>query len=43
VTVLMNAVSESRGLSNGSLGTYVRKQDTTLTNTLFMFSVGRSF
>lgn len=43
VTVLMRAVSQARGLSDGNLGTYVRKQDTTLTNTLFMFSVGRSF
>lgn len=42
-TVLLRAVSQARGLSDGNLGTYVRKADSTLTNTLFMFSVGRSF
>lgn len=42
-TVLLRAVADARGNSDGNLGTYVRKQDTTLTNTLFMFSVGRSF
>lgn len=43
VTVFMRGLSTARGLSNGELGTYVRKQDTSLTSTAFMFSVGRSF
>ncbi|HIV69290.1 MAG TPA: hypothetical protein H9903_00020 [Candidatus Aquabacterium excrementipullorum] len=41
VTVFMKGVAASRGSDN--LGTYVRKQDTTLTSTLMMLSVGRSF
>lgn len=40
VTVFMNGLATARG---GSLGTYVRKADTTLTNTVMMLSVGRSF
>lgn len=43
VSVFMNALAVSRGNSDGNLGTYVRKQDTTLTSTLLMLSVGRSF
>jgi|GEM_PF-1295333 len=39
--VTMKAVAAYRGQSD--LGTYVRKTDLTLTNTLFFLSVGRSF
>ena len=38
---VMKAVASYRGQEN--LGTYVRKNDLTLTSTLFMLSVGRSF
>ncbi|RRS04569.1 hypothetical protein EIP75_09060 [Aquabacterium soli] len=40
VTLFMRHVAQDRG---GNLGTYVRKQEATLTNTLMMFSVGRTF
>ncbi|MFY9479430.1 MAG: OmpW family outer membrane protein [Aquabacterium sp.] len=40
VTLFLKNVATERG---GNLGTYVRKQQTTLNNTLMMFSVGRSF
>lgn len=43
VTVIMREVARARGNANGNLGTYVRKQDTALTSTIFMLSVGRSF
>ena len=44
VTVIMREVARARnGSTTGDLGTYVRKQDTTLTNTVLMFSVGRTF
>lgn len=43
VTALMRLVSQDRGLANDSLGTYVRKQNTTLDSTILMFSVGRTF
>ncbi len=39
--VTMKAVAANRGQAD--LGTYVRKTDLTLTNTLFFMSVGRSF
>lgn len=42
VTVFMRGLATSRG-GNDGLGTYVRKADTTLTSTLMMLSVGRSF
>lgn len=41
VTKLMQLVARNRGGSD--LGTYVRKQDQTLTNTVFNLSIGRSF
>lgn len=40
-TVIMKAVAGDRGQAN--LGTYVRETETTLTNTIFMMSVGRTF
>jgi len=40
-TKLMQLVAQNRGGSD--LGTYVRKQDQTLTNTVFNLSIGRSF
>lgn len=42
VTVFMKGLATSRG-GNDGLGTFVRKQETTLTNTLMMLSVGRTF
>lgn len=41
VATFMKGLATSRGAEN--LGTYVRKQDTTLTGTVMMLSVGRSF
>lgn len=45
VTTLMCDLAKAKyGASNGcNLGTYVRKQSTTLDNTLFVLGVGRSF
>jgi hypothetical protein len=44
VTALMCDLAASKFHNNNcDLGTYVRKQSTTLDNTMFMFSVGRSF
>ncbi len=40
-SLIMKGIAADRGSAN--LGTFVRKTDTTLTNTIFMFSVGRSF
>lgn len=42
---LVNLVSKGIAAAKGqeNLGTYIRKTDTTLTNTLFMLSVGRDF
>lgn len=40
-SLVMKGVMADRGTDN--LGTFVRKTDTTLTNTIFMLSVGRSF
>jgi outer membrane protein W len=40
-TLISKAVSNERGSSN--LGTFVRKTETELTNTIFMLSVGRTF
>lgn len=37
------AYKQSQGTGDGTLGTFVRKQKSTLDNTLFMLSVGRSF
>ncbi len=37
------AFKQQQGTGDGTLGTFVRKQKTTLDNTLFMLSVGRSF
>lgn len=43
-TALMCDLAAAKGISNTcNYGTYVRKQHTTLDNTMFMFSVGRSF
>ena len=43
-TAIMKSLAKMRdGRANGDLGTYVRKQSTTLNNTLFMLSIGRSF
>jgi outer membrane protein W len=39
-TLVSKALSDERG---GSLGTFVRKTETELTNTIFMLSVGRTF
>jgi hypothetical protein len=41
VTKLMKLVAMDRG--GKDLGTYVRKQDQSLTNTIFNISIGRSF
>lgn len=41
VSLVTRAVLANKGQEN--FGTFVRKTDTTLTNTLFMLSVGRSF
>ncbi|RZI83135.1 MAG: hypothetical protein EOP38_13755 [Rubrivivax sp.] len=41
VATVSKGIAAARGQSN--LGTYVRKTDTTLSTTLFMLSVGRSF
>ena len=41
VTAFMKGLATARGSDN--LGTYVRKQETALTSTLMMLSVGRSF
>lgn len=40
-TLISKGVAADRGASN--LGTYVRKTETELTNTIFMLSIGRSF
>lgn len=41
MTKLMKLVAMDRG--GKDLGTYVRKQDQSLTNTIFNISIGRSF
>jgi outer membrane protein W len=41
-SLISKGIANERGSSN-SLGTYVRKTETELTNTIFMLSVGRTF